>query len=394
MEDVETKSTMFRRASVQDRPFERLSDSSNTPHEETPRVSSWTPPTAAQAKQYLDDCSTLDKTYAHGLDSFFNRMRCKTNLPFADDIREPTMEQRLECRNALDSANCARANEEWEEAEYWLREALAADPQNEEATLAFLEVRLRERLQLNWATPDLEKHGRSDDAPASGHHASDIDCVLALYLREKRICHYNEDARLYAQYSLVERALRRSFPVMLTLIVEVLVATVITEGGDSLADYIGRHLFTLAVGVGTVISAVSGNVGLQSSSLTVRGIALGTVNKTNVGKTILSEVAVSAMIMVWCGMTCMIAVSLLSSSWQFGAALTVAMCLAMVVAGFSGTVAPIVFSFCGDPALLAGPMETAVQDIVGATALYALALVILKMLGFEPPDSAGETDDV
>lgn len=55
------------------------------------------------------------------------------------------------------------------------------------------------------------------------------------------------------------------------------------------------------------------------------------------------------------------------------------MCVAVVSAGATGSMAPLLFKYLkiGDPSALAGPLETAFQDIIGSSALLALSAAIL-----------------
>merc|ERR1711976_445387 len=60
-------------------------------------------------------------------------------------------------------------------------------------------------------------------------------------------------------------------------------------------------------------------------------------------------------------------------------AMWLGMCVAVVSAGATGSMAPLLFKFLkiGDPSALAGPLETAFQDIIGSSALLALSAAIL-----------------
>lgn len=77
-----------------------------------------------------------------------------------------------------------------------------------------------------------------------------------------------------------------------------------------------------------------------------------------------------------------------ANSWQnavaFAVAIGLGMFCSMMMAGISGAAAPLLFKRCGfDPSAMAGPLETAFQDIVGGTLLLAVSAWILATFGDE-----------
>ena len=63
----------------------------------------------------------------------------------------------------------------------------------------------------------------------------------------------------------------------------------------------------------------------------------------------------------------------------FGCALLFGSWVSMMIACFNGSVTPIAASRCGfDPAKVAGPLETAFQDIFGQTLLLGGSFLIFK----------------
>jgi Mg/Co/Ni transporter MgtE len=78
--------------------------------------------------------------------------------------------------------------------------------------------------------------------------------------------------------------------------------------------------------------------------------------------------------------------------YAFGITIMVAQFLSIVTAGFTGTFAPLMFSFIfrRDAGKWSGPLETAIQDIIGSFAMIVLSYYILAWLGPGPIDS----DDV
>ena len=68
--------------------------------------------------------------------------------------------------------------------------------------------------------------------------------------------------------------------------------------------------------------------------------------------------------------------------------------LSIVTAGLTGTIAPLLFSFLfkRDSGKWGGPLETAIQDIVGSFAMVIVSYHILSIIGagpVDPDDSCG-----
>lgn len=126
-----------------------------------------------------------------------------------------------------------------------------------------------------------------------------------------------------------------------------------------------------------VISAISGNVGLQSAAIVVRGLDTGHVTlgrwRAQVGK----ELATTLLMAIACGSLLGIIGAIWSGHPPFGVVIGLAMTCSMLTAGFMGTVIPMLSKRVGfDPATTAGPFETAFQDVVGFAVFLWLASLL------------------
>merc|ERR1711991_1184493 len=75
-----------------------------------------------------------------------------------------------------------------------------------------------------------------------------------------------------------------------------------------------------------------------------------------------------------------------SNTWggsvAFAVAIGFGMFCSVMSAAFTGSAAPLIFKRCGfDPSAMAGPLETAFQDIVGGTVLLTVSAFILDTFG-------------
>ncbi len=130
-----------------------------------------------------------------------------------------------------------------------------------------------------------------------------------------------------------------------------------------------------------VISAVSGNVGLQAAAIVVRGLDTGHVSVRNWADVMRREVLAAFTIAGVAGSILATIAGVWSRHVVFGVVVGAAMTCAVVVGSVMGTVIPIVSKRLGfDPATTAGPFETAFQDVIGFTVFLWMATVLARWL--------------
>ena len=153
--------------------------------------------------------------------------------------------------------------------------------------------------------------------------------------------------------------------------------------GGLLSAYILSQFQTTILDFSTVVFfipfvlGVSGNVGLQGSTVIVRGLATGDIQKDNILTVVRSELIVGIANGVIFGFLCgfiifLIAESLLQTSPLLGVAVGLGIIFAVSVAALIGSTGPILFLRANiDPAISAGPFVTVTNDIIGI-AIYLL----------------------
>jgi Mg/Co/Ni transporter MgtE len=194
----------------------------------------------------------------------------------------------------------------------------------------------------------------------------------------------------------------RMLALTVTLIFEIPVLLMISGGSDALCQLVGRRRYQLLMGFIPLTSAISGNVGLQASTLTTRAISHTHVTPTNYLPWFLHEIGAAVVLGVGMGLLLgSIAFYASGLDFAFGFTILFAQFISIVTAGCTGTFAPLLFSFIfrRDSGKWGGPLETAIQDIVGSFAMVIISYQILKFLGPGPisPDdvcSAAPTDDL
>jgi magnesium transporter len=129
-----------------------------------------------------------------------------------------------------------------------------------------------------------------------------------------------------------------------------------------------------------VIAAMGGNVGLQSSTLIIRGLATGLVEMTDVWKIFFREVKIAFMM----GIACSLLLTAVGWLWHqvfLGMVVGISLITAFLVSTSMATVMPIVLKRVGvDPAVAAGPFVTTANDITGIAIYLTLATVFLEHL--------------
>lgn len=157
--------------------------------------------------------------------------------------------------------------------------------------------------------------------------------------------------------------------VLLGLVVALVISKVFVETFEKMA---------LLAAFLPVIIATAGAVGLQSSTLVVRAIALGTLSLQRVFSVILYEATTGLVLGASCGLITAAASYLINMGTpdilQLSLAVLIGMVISVTIAACVGTVQPIVFyKLNRDPAVAAGPLVTAFNDLLGTTLYLVVA---------------------
>ena len=130
-----------------------------------------------------------------------------------------------------------------------------------------------------------------------------------------------------------------------------------------------------------VISAISGNVGLQAAAIVVRGLDTGHVSMRGWGRALRREMAASLFMALMSGLVLGGVGIFWSHHIMFGVVVGIGMTCSMLTASIMGTLIPMLSKRLGfDPAATAGPFETAFQDVIGFGVFLWLASLLLPLL--------------
>ncbi|MEX2117645.1 MAG: magnesium transporter [Bacteroidota bacterium] len=183
------------------------------------------------------------------------------------------------------------------------------------------------------------------------------------------------DADELARRSPAQVAVLRLPWVVLTLALEMVAGYVVHRFDETLSQVILLAAFM------PIISALSGNTGLQSAAMVVRGLATGHVDIKRWWNPVVRQLQTTMII----GAVCAVLLGFVGGFWHgrpaFGFVVGTSMFLSINISGFVGTVTPMISKSLGfDPAITAGPFETAFQDIVGITIFLSIATLLLRWL--------------
>jgi magnesium transporter len=131
-----------------------------------------------------------------------------------------------------------------------------------------------------------------------------------------------------------------------------------------------------------VIAGMGGNVGTQSSTIVVRGLAVGYVESASLSRLVIREMSLGLMLGAIYGLLIAVAAPFVGSTVEdpvaLGAVLTLGMMGSMTIAATVGTSIPLLMNrFKIDPAVSTGPFVTTAVDILGLLFYFWLATVLL-----------------
>ena len=163
--------------------------------------------------------------------------------------------------------------------------------------------------------------------------------------------------------------------IMATMFIELLAGFVIRYFNPTLAKVLLLASFM------PIISAISGNTGLQSATIIVRGLSTGTVRVNELTKAVLRQLSMTTILGSATGFTLGVIGAIWYGKWEFGLVIFFGMFIAVNIAGLVGTVVPLISKRLGfDPAITSGPFETAFQDVIGISIFLTLATIMLPVL--------------
>lgn len=205
--------------------------------------------------------------------------------------------------------------------------------------------------------------------------ADDVLDVLEQEATEDVLRTAGTDAQELERRSPTRIALLRLPWIMATMFIELFAGVVIHIFDSTLTQVILLASFM------PIISAISGNTGLQSATIIVRGLSTGQVHLARWQHAVLRQMKTTLILGAAAGFVLGVIGAIWDGKLAFGLIIFVGMFMAVNIAGVVGTVVPLISKSLGfDPALTSGPFETAFQDVVGISIFLSFATLLIKFL--------------
>jgi len=153
----------------------------------------------------------------------------------------------------------------------------------------------------------------------------------------------------------------------------IVAASILKRFEETLASVVALSLFVPA------IMTMGGNVGLQTSTIFIRGLATREINDRL--RYLLREIKIGITMALIAGVAVALFAQLLVGRPVIGLIVGTAMFAAMSLASVMGVVIPWLFEKLNiDPAIASGPFMTTTQDITGLVVYFTLASVLLQQM--------------
>jgi len=129
-----------------------------------------------------------------------------------------------------------------------------------------------------------------------------------------------------------------------------------------------------------MIMATAGNIGIQTSSVVVRGLATGEVDYYHLGRHLMRELGTALMTGVAVAVAIFIISRMISGDPGLSTVLALSMLLVVLFAAMAGAGIPLMLHRFGiDPAVATGPFITTANDVVSMVIYLGLATLMLSL---------------
>ena len=129
-----------------------------------------------------------------------------------------------------------------------------------------------------------------------------------------------------------------------------------------------------------IIMGMGGNVGTQSATIVVRGLATGRFNFQDIGRVVLKEFTIGLILGLFYGLLVGLTAHLRYSMVALGVSVGLAVVSSMAVATLVGSLVPMVLGKLNiDPAVATGPFVTTAIDIISVFFYFQIATILLGL---------------
>jgi magnesium transporter len=127
-----------------------------------------------------------------------------------------------------------------------------------------------------------------------------------------------------------------------------------------------------------VIMGMGGNIGVQSATITVRGLATGRLNIRDIWSVVSKQLMVGLMLGLFYGFVVGLVAQLKYSRELFALSVGLAVLSSMTLAALAGSLVPMTLAKINiDPAIASGPFVTTAIDIISVSFYFIIATTLL-----------------
>ena len=128
-----------------------------------------------------------------------------------------------------------------------------------------------------------------------------------------------------------------------------------------------------------IIMGMGGNVGTQSSTIVVRGIATGQINVREVSKVVGKELLIGSILGLFYGFLLGSVAVVTYNTIMLGFVVGLSVISSMAIAALVGSFVPMIFArFYIDPAIATGPFVTTSIDLISIYFYFKIAMILLS----------------
>ncbi|HHX94756.1 MAG TPA: magnesium transporter [Clostridia bacterium] len=176
--------------------------------------------------------------------------------------------------------------------------------------------------------------------------------------------------------SIMAKALKSRLPWLFITMLEGLIAGTVLRGLERELSAVVALAFFIPL-----LTGMGGNVGTQSATIAVRGLAVGQIDTGDVFRVAARETLTGITLGLINGLIVAVIAALWQNSFVLGVIVGLAMLGNMTTAALMGTLVPIAFKKWGiDPAVASAPFITASIDITGLLIYSTLASFLIGFL--------------
>lgn len=125
----------------------------------------------------------------------------------------------------------------------------------------------------------------------------------------------------------------------------------------------------------------AGNTGTQSLAVAVRGLAVGTITRDDIGKMIKRELGIGALLGLICMILLATMITILYGNWMLAIVVGFSIFCTLSVSAAIGAIVPMITNKLKlDPAIASGPFITTVNDILGLLIYFSIATMLMDVI--------------